>query len=258
MQDYNKREILVLGDSLLVVPEMFFEFTKILQEKIEESKPNFEILVSANMKGGLNLHNISKLVHHKFTERLKQKKPYPDIVIYHANSDYFITDNPFPYERRFAKFLKYLKRRVRAVIILSPGLFSPLGECSEHWNDSDQFNSIKVGRIQSKACKESKTLFIDFRKILQDKIAEISKQTGYPGKDLSNMIGKKKDWEVQDKELQKKLGKDEKNLMTTWDYQGNGGMLTFDGEHLNRRGTKLLVSTLENTILDLKILWKNS
>ena len=74
------REILLVGDSLLTVPELFFNISHMIRDEITRLHPEFEVLVSSIMKGGLTLEEISRSVHKKFDDRAKIGKPYPDVV----------------------------------------------------------------------------------------------------------------------------------------------------------------------------------
>ena len=235
------REVLILGDSLLVVPEMFFQLTNVLQKSLTTSHSNFDVEISAVMKGGITVHNISTLVFSKFMKRELDKKPFPDAVIIHANSDYLDETNHQHYERKLENLLRYLKRRVSYITVVGPGLFSAQGEMPNHWSDETQFSTVKVIKLQKRACHKAQVAHIDFRTKLQDAL-NIEAKNGHPGKDLARMIG------------QKKLWKDNGDLgdISTWDYKSDGGLYTFDGEHLNRRGTKMLLDLISEQVFSRK------
>lgn len=103
--------------------------------------------------GGLTTHNISTMVRDVFVKRLENKKPFPHGVVFHANSDQLSIVGEH-YETRFEHLMKFLRRHVPYIVIIGPGLFTPLGEIIEHWDDSDQFSTIKVIRMQERACKK--------------------------------------------------------------------------------------------------------
>jgi hypothetical protein len=149
------------------------------------------------------------------------------------------------YESNLARLINFFKHHVQHIMVVSPGLYSPLGEMIEHWEDSTQHSTIKVIRMQERACIQSKVTCINFRKILMDKIRE-QFRAGVKGKDLTSMVGNKKEWIHQNALAP---------AITTWDYQGDGGIFTFDGEHMNRRGTKLLLQVIAEQFQKWKGFW---
>ena len=74
------REILLVGDSLLTVPELFFNISHLIRDDITQLHSEFEIAVSSVMKGGLTIEDISRVIHKKFDDRGKIDRPYPDVV----------------------------------------------------------------------------------------------------------------------------------------------------------------------------------
>ena len=151
------------------------------------------------------------------------------------------------YEKRLETLLKFIRKRVGHVIVIGPGLFTAQGEIIEHWEDKDQFNIIKVNRMQSHACRKLGLAHIDLREHLQSAIREQAK-AGVVSKDLTFMIGNKKEWHHSKEGILKKGA-------TTYDYQGEGGLFTFDGEHLNLAGTKEFVQLLTEQLQKFKGIW---
>ena len=92
--------------------------------------------------------------------------------------------------------------------------------------------------MQSHACRKPGLHHIDLREHLQDAIREQAK-AGVLSKDLTYMIGNKKEWHHSKEGILRKGA-------TTYDYQGEGGLFTFDGEHLNQVGTNEFVKLLSN------------
>lgn len=210
------REILVLGDSLLVVPEMFYNFTSLLQEHIAHDHDKFDVEVSAIMKGGLTIMDISKLIHQRFQQRQKYKKPFPDAIVYHTNSDYLdLVISPEQYQLRLERLLLYLKRRVTYIMIIGPGLYTPNGELIELWEDHSQRMVRDIIDLQVDSCKKVEADHVNFREIMQEKLRAAAKD-GKISRDLSDMIGQKKEWKVE--------AENEKKSLTTYDYKSKGGI----------------------------------
>lgn len=84
------------------------------------------------------------------------------------------------------------------------------------------------------------------RKVCQNKLLDYAKG-GTKGVDLTHMIGQKKEWKEADNI--------DGGEVTTWDYKGKGGILTFDGEHLNRRGVALLLDVVLAQFRKMRGFW---
>merc|ERR1711871_1482894 len=85
------------------------------------------------------------------------------------------------------------------------------------------------------------------REHLQSAIREQAK-AGVVSKDLTYMIGNKKEWHHTKEGILRKGA-------TTYDYQGEGGLFTFDGEHLNQAGTNEFVKLLSEQLQKFKGIW---
>ena len=190
----------------------------------------FDIITSEIVRGGNAIHNISARIHAELKRREFKKQPFPNAVVFHSNSDKIDDELGYraeDYSMKFMHLMKYIRSHVKYVMVISPGLYTPQGEIIEHWNDPLQHSIVKIVRIQEKICAKESVAFINLRDVMQRTIREKFKE-GIKGVDLTDMIGKKRDWEKT----------------ATWDYTGTGGILTFDGEHLNKAGTELLLSLI--------------
>lgn len=230
------KEVLLVGDSLLTVPDMFFNLSKVLSIKLCENHTEYECEVSNAMRGGLQTENMLELLPKKFLARHNIGIALPDAVVIHSNSEKHISedrDRARLYEENLVELIKFLKTRVPYILIISPGLFTPQGEMPEHWEDPMLHSTLKVISRQEKVCRHFKIACINLRNILKDKILEAVK-LGETPKDLQANVGNKKEWIKQ-------VAEGVVKNVTTWDYPGSGGMYTFDGEHLNNRGTEILI-----------------
>lgn len=192
------------------------------------------------------MEDMLKIVRKKYEKLKRYKKPFPDAVMIHSNSDTIKDEETAnKYKITLQKIVNLLKAHANYILLVSPGLFSPDGEMENHWNDHMQESTLRCIEIQADICASDPTITcINFRTILQKKIKYfISK--GFTAQNLKYMVGKKKLW-VNETGL----------IEQTWDYQGSGGILTFDGEHLNERGTKLLVSVVAEQFNKWKGLWE--
>lgn len=249
----TRREIMLLGDSLLTVPEMFFNLTNQLSKKICNGHKNFECIMSSLMKGGMKVEELKVMLPEKLSARIKDKQSLPDAVILHCNSN-LITDktgaNPSlarQYQMDLISLLTYIKQHVPYVMIVTPSLYSPLGEIPSNWNATSQSSTIQVIAKEEMVCHRMQITCINMRRIIQDRIL-LRVKAGEQPKDLTSMVGNKKEWVRQ-------VNAERAEVVTTWDYKGNGGIYTFDGEHLNRRGTKVFVNTIAEQFQKWKGFW---
>ena len=246
-----RREIMIIGDSLLTVPEMFFNLTKQLSQKICEGHPNFQCEMSWVMKGGMKVEELLAILPEKFNARVRNGRPLPDAVIMHCNSNILNHTQAAArqYESTLMQLLTWLSSEVPNVLIVTPHLFTPRGEIPNEWESDSQYSTVKVIQKEERACHHLKLVCVNMRKILQNRILE-RVNAGESPKDLSSMVGNKKEWVRQ-----VAADKDELETIKTWDYQGSGGIFTFDGEHLNRRGTKIFVNTVAEEFRKWKDFW---
>jgi hypothetical protein len=240
-----RKEILIMGDSLLLVPENFFKFSDAFRDSVCSQHTNIDCIISKEFLGGYSVEDMLAIVRRKYEKLKKYKRPFPDAVMIHSNSDTIKDEETaVKYKETLQKLVNLLKAHANYILLVSPGLFSPDGEIEAHWNDHMQGSTLRCIEIQAEICASDPTITcINFRTILQKKIKYfISK--GFIARNLKFMVGKKKLW-VNETGL----------IQQTWDYQGSGGILTFDGEHLNERGTKLLVSVVAEQFNNWKGLW---
>ena len=137
------------------------------------------------------------------------------------------------YRNMLQNLVKFLKGSgVKNTIIVGPTLHGPNGEMPEIWPTQTYVNELM--NINKEVCKALDCTHLDTRSLY---MAAIRKSKITP-KNLQEFVGKK--WPV--------------NKVLTSAY---GGILTFDGNHCNYAGTKLLVDILSSALLSCSTVWSS-
>lgn len=238
------REIFFIGDSLLQVPESIFSFTDKTKQKLEELYPEFDIKVKMFAQKSFTMHNISVGLQKILNARESNGNAYPDAIFIYTYNDMLIAYNDRKakslarhsviYQKNLSHLLKYLHSRVNHVVVVGPTLFGPTSEMETDWKDKKSVRNQCIEdfvRINSEICASySNACYLDSRGAFKQKIVKM-KADGIVPKDLSGFVG------------------------LSWDRITVGGLLTFDGEHTNERGTDLLLSLFMEYIKKWKDLW---
>jgi len=237
------REIFFVGDSLISVPETLFTFSNKIKDKLDALYPAFEIKVKTLAQRSFTMHNISTGLQRIMNAREISGATFPDIVFIYSYNDMLNEFNRHPristmqstvYRKNLVHLLKYLHSRVDHVAVMGPTSFGPTGEMSNEWNDIKNARTQYVtafGRINKEACESySNAYYIDSRTSFQESITKMRTKA----KDLSGFVG------------------------LSWDKTTIGGLLTFDGEHTNEKGTDLLISLFIERLQKWEVLWDTS
>jgi len=129
-----------------------------------------------------------------FDRRRKDKVPFPDVVVIHGDSD------PWPrtdeYKVAMSRLLKFLRRHVGFVVVISVGLFTADGEVMSAWKSEDQLALDKAIEMQQWAVSKENVVHINFRAMMKARMEELAK-SNIRGENEAHMIGKTKKWKVQ-------------------------------------------------------------
>jgi hypothetical protein len=239
----KKREILLIGDSLVQVADSMFKMATLLKEDITLMLPKskrhlFDIDVQIIGGSSLKIAELYDLVNEKLTSRREDNDNMPYAVIIYSDSD--MSDGgwngvPISYKTDLKRLIEMLKKQVRHVAVVGPSLHTKAGEQPDHWKtDNCVLEFIEANMEVSKSMGVH---YINTRKAFQSAIIDEIKNNGAQPKTITEFS-----WD----EL-KRSGIDA--------VKDKIGILTFDGSHTNERGTKVLVNHLAREIVRWKDLW---
>lgn len=228
------REILLLGDSLLMLPSRQFKIENQLGQLLEEAIAGVKVHVSIFTVPGARCVSMKDLFQRKADGRLSSKKPGFDAVIIYWDSDIVDLDNPdLPevkreYIRNLIIMLKTLKAYTQYVAIAGPTFSKNRGEMPEQWAQDFTYESYLM--INQEVSRLLQVEHINTRRKFQDFIIQ-QKKMGMIPKELPKV----KDWD---------------------EFESiEGGIVTFDGQHTHEQGSKLLVKSFAEYLLRLNDLW---
>jgi hypothetical protein len=138
------------------------------------------------------------------------------------------------YGQDLRKLLTMLKTRVKHVALVGPTLRTRSGETPDHWKTDNV--TVAFIRENEKACDEVGVHYINTRKAFQAIIL----------KEIQKGAIVKKITEFSWKELKDHGIKKSKDKM---------GILTFDGQHTNERGTSILTGLMAREIARWDGMW---
>jgi hypothetical protein len=256
------RRTILFGDSLLKIPCRLFDMPKELESSLVSSlnrqydeDPQFGAKFVMEMKfyneAGGRMSDIRALATEYFELwKLRGFRP-PDIVVIYTISDlddvHNVLKNNEPdaqqnakrivtsYKRELEAVLKFLLgAKVKRVILVGPGLHGSKGEIPSVWPSQSYITDMVAGN--KKICSSfSNCVHMDIRAKYMSFIQEKVKQKVVP-KDLNEFVGKH--WP--------------NTKVENSDY---GGIVTFDGEHANYPGTKILFNMLVEKFISFNDIW---
>jgi len=192
-QEPKFREIYLVGDSLLAVPEMFFSLSTSLRDALAKNHPDFEIGVEIHVQSGMTVHYMSKQIRESLESRKNAKKPFPDVAILLTDSDGWPRTEAW--RLGLQHLLKVLVRHIGFVLLVGPGLYTYEGEMMSSWNDTKQVHLDAAIEVEKMEARKESASFINLREIFKANIVEYSKH-GIFGINLKHMIGKSKSWKI--------------------------------------------------------------
>lgn len=135
------------------------------------------------------------------------------------------------YRRLLEDIILYMKKwRFDHQIIVGPALYGPKGEMPEDWPKEVFVDDLVA--VNKEVCTKHGASHIDTRKAFQ----EIILKSSIPPKNLKDFRGKQ--WP---KALE--------------EQSGYGGILTFDGDHANYAGTKVVVNMIADEVAGYSDIW---
>lgn len=237
-QSKTRREIFLVGDSLLTVPESHFSISaKLKQELIKDYPSGTELIVKSFSSMSFKMHNISMGIQEILNGRLMNSMAMPDAIFFYGYSDMLDEFNSEAtseesisrqnhYRRSLVHLLKFLSHLdVKHVAVVGPSLFGGHGEMPSSWVGVHSVLLDNYVKINKEICEQfsRNAIHMDTRTTFRQYIQEQIVQAKAKPKDLSYLVGL--DWKNND----------------AYNDGQMGGILTFDGEHTNLEGTALLI-----------------
>ena len=252
-KDPGLRKIAFFGDSMLKTPEKYFnisgQFKKELLVALNLTHPAYSFMfkievVMHNAAGGRLVEVFRNSIDY-LEKDYDKNRHMTDILVIYQDSDLDdlrdMTKQGVSLQPKYREYefwlneaLKYLKKRVGRVIIVGPTLHGATGEIPNLWKKDIYVN--EMNSINSRVCKLYNTSHLNTRSIFQERILNLRSQGKTP-KNL--MFYRGKQWPM--------------NLTEDSTY---GGLLTFDGDHLNLAGSKLLVKELVKAVVSFDEIWQ--
>ena len=246
------REIFLVGDSLMQVPEVYFELPKRVREGLKADYPEYSIRVKSFTERSYRMHNISMGLQEIFNLREDSRIAAPEAIVIYGYSDMVdeldsgtefsgVTDAQSHYRKSLTHLMKFLEKRVMHVAVMGPTLFGPSGEMPIAWKDKTEAHRMlldKYNIINKEVCRKYPiATYIDTRTKFQNYIRKAVAEDGKKVQDLSNMVAR--------------------NWRDIHPFNGGrlGGLLTFDGEHTNKDGTDLLYESIISILKEWGDLW---
>jgi len=230
----NEREILLLGDSLLMLPSRQFKIEEQLAQVLEGSNPGFKVKVSIFTIPGARCVSMKDLFQRKADARNSAKKPFFDAVVIYWDSDIVDIDNPDDpevkreYIRNLLMLLKTIQSQTSHVAIAGPTFSKNRGEMPEQWQQDVTYDTYVM--IHQEVSRLLQVVHINTRHKFQEFILQ-QKKRGIIPKELPKV----KDWD---------------------EFESiEGGIITFDGQHTHEQGSKLLVNSFAEYLLHQRDLW---
>lgn len=249
------RRVTFFGDSMFKTTDKYFGLFNMLEMGLKNSLSQKYSIDTGSLKldfkhyteAGGRIVDIYYLANEYFgLWKLKGYRP-PHIVLIYTVSDMFDVNHALKkgefdlasslinwYEGNLTSLLIGLKEcGVMHTIVVGPALYGARAEIPTFWQEQKFIDDMNA--INAKACAQYGATHIELRTVYQNFIRDkISK--GVQPKDLKEFVGKQ--WP--------KIIEEESTY---------AGILTFDGEHPNYAGTKIMVNLFIQTITNFQDIW---
>ena len=241
------REIFLTGDSLMQLPEHFFSFSSKFSQGLKLKHSSFNVKVKSFTQNSYRLYNISAGLQEIFRLREQGQLSLPDAVVIFENTEMYEEfmgpklnhKHQMVYLKALSQLIRFLSSKVKYVIVVGLPFFGPSGEIIETWDNSDDKANVLLEqylKLNSEIChKYHNAVHLNSRDIFQNFILESASQG------------------IKPKKLNPINGIDPK----TFNFDNNG-ILTFDGSHLNMKGSDLMLKLLIDQLEYLPGFWDDN